>query len=122
VSEKVGREELRAEVERGHLVRAAQMAESIGLPREEIQDIRTRALWDMAALNRNAPGTKRLAQEYGLSKEGLRELLERYAEERRREGDSKPLEPCFDIGTGEYLTFGEWLNAFLRKYDNLPVS
>jgi hypothetical protein len=122
VSEKVGWEELRAEIERGHLVRAVQVAESIGLPPEEIQDIRAKALWEMAAVNRNAPGTKRLAQEYGLSKEGLKELLERYGEERRREGDHKPLEPCYDIATGEYLDFGEWLNGFLRKYDKLPVS
>jgi hypothetical protein len=122
VSEKVGREELRAEIEQGHLVRAAQVAGSIGLPPEEIQDIRTKALWDMAAVNRNAPGTKRLAQEYGLSKEGLKGLLESYAEERRREGDYKPLEPCYDISTGAYLIFEEWLNAFLRKYEKLPVS
>jgi hypothetical protein len=121
MSEKAGREELRAEIERGRFVRAARAAESIGLPREEVQDIQTKALWEMAAVNRNAPGTKRLAQEYGLSKKELKELLGNYAENRRREGDSKPLEPCYDISTGAYLAFEEWMDSFLKKYDKLSV-
>lgn len=103
-------------------MRAAQVAESMGLPREEVQDIRTRALWEMAAVNRNAPGTKRLAQEYGFSKKDLKELLEGYAENRRREGDSKPLEPCYDISTGAYMTFEEWVGSFMKKYDKLSVT
>ena len=94
----------------------------MGLPREEVQDIRTRALWEMAAVNRNAQGTKRLAQEYGLSKKELKELLEEYAENRRREGDLKPLEPCYDISTGTYLTFEEWVGSFIKKYDKLSIT
>jgi len=122
VSEKEGREELQEEIERGHLVRAAQIAQSIGLPREEVKDIVTRALWEMAAVNRNALGTKRLAQEYGISKEELKELLEGYAGNRIREGDRKALEPCYDINTGAYLRFEEWMDSLVKKYDKVSVA
>jgi len=122
VSEKEGGEELQEEIEQGHLVRAAQIAQSIGLPREEVQDIPIRALWEMAAVNRNAEGTKRLAQEYGISKKELKELLEGYAENRMREGDRKALEPCYDINTGAYLSFEEWIDSLLKKYDKISVS
>jgi hypothetical protein len=122
VSEKADREGLREEIERGQFVRAAQVAKSIGLSGKELQDIRVSALWEMAAVNRNALGTKRLAQEYGLSKKDLKELLEQYAESRRREGDLKPLEPCYHIHTGTYLAFEEWMNQLLRKWEKLFVS
>jgi hypothetical protein len=122
VSEKEDQAELQEEIERGHLVRAAQIAQSRGLPRVEIQDIVIRALWEIAAVNRNATGTKRLAQEYGVSKKELKELLEGYAENRIREGDRKVLEPCYDINTGTYLSFEEWLDSFVKKYDKIFVS
>jgi hypothetical protein len=121
VSEKAGEEELREEIELGHFVRAAQMAESMGLSREELEDIRGRALWEMAAVNRNVPGTKSLAQEYGYSKKELRELLVKYAEAVKREGDSKALEPCCDIATGGYLNFEQWVDSLLKKYDKVSV-
>ena len=98
------------------------MAESIALDKEGAQDTRARGLWEMAAVNRNAPGTKMLAQEYGLSKNELKNLLEQYAETRRSEGDLKPLEPCFDISTGSYLTFEQWMDSFLKKYDKVSVT
>ena len=122
VSEKAGGKELREEIERGHFVRAAQVAESIGLPKEGEKDARTKALWEMAAVNRNACGTKMLAQEYGLSKNELKNLLEKYSEIRKREGDVKPLEPCYDISTGAYLAFEQWMDSFLKKYDKVSVA
>jgi plasmid maintenance system antidote protein VapI len=122
VSEKAGGEELQEEIERGHFVRAAQLAETMGLPREELRDIRAKALGEMAAVSRNEPGTKRLAQEYGFSKQELRELLEEYAENRRRKGDLKPFEPCYDPGTGAYLSFEGWMDFFFKKYDKVSVS
>jgi ABC-type Fe2+-enterobactin transport system substrate-binding protein len=122
VSEKAGGEELKEEIERGHFVRAAQVAESIGLPRDELRDIQVKALWEMAAVGRNEPGTKRLAQEYGFSKQELRNLLEEYAENRRRKGDLKPLEPCYDAFTGTYLSFEGWMDFFFKKYDKIYVA
>lgn len=103
-------------------MRAAQVAESIGLPKEGEKDARTKALWEMAAVYRNACGTKMLAQEYGLSKNELKNLLENEAEIKKREGDVKPLEPCYDISTGVYLTFEQWMDSFLKKYDKVSVA
>jgi len=122
VSEKESGEELQEEIEQGHLVRAARIAQSMGLPRDEVRDIVTRALWEMAAGNRNALGTKKLAQEYGISRKELKELLEGYAEHRIREGDRKALEPCYDINTGAYLSFEEWMDSLLKNYDKVSVS
>ena len=122
MSEKAGGEELQEEIERGHFVRAAQLAKSLGLPRKEVQDIQAAALWDMAAVNRNAPGTKRLAQEYGLSKKELMALLEEYVQNKMREGDRKALEPCYDIRTGTYLAFHEWMSSLMKKHDKLSAT
>jgi predicted DsbA family dithiol-disulfide isomerase len=121
VSDRSDREELREAIDRGHFVRAAHMAESAGLPQEEVNDIRAKALWEIAAVNRNALGTKRLAQEYGLSKEELKEFLEEQAEKRRSQGDFKPLEPCYDISTGTYMTFEEWMYSLFKRYDKVSV-
>ncbi len=115
MSEKTGKEELRVEIECGHFVRAALLAASLGLSEEEIQDLRLKALWQMSAEYRNATGTKRLAQEYGLSKNELREFLEKYAEEKRNEGNDRSLEPCYDMSTGEHLSFEEWMDQFLKN-------
>ena len=79
-------------------------------------------LWEMAAVNRNDPGTKILAQEYGLSKDELRGILETYAGARERMGDYKPLEPCYDISTGAYLNFKQWMASFLKRYDKISVA
>ena len=89
---------------------------------EEIENLRIKALWQIAAVYRNVPGTKKLAQQYGLSKKELAEFLEKYSEEKRKEGKNKPLEPCYDLSTGEYLSFEEWMDHFLKIWDKLSVS
>ncbi len=120
MKEKPGRDELR--VEGGHFERAASPAASLDLSEEEVRDLRLKALWRMSAVYRNALGTKTLAQEYGVGKEEVREFLEKSAEEKRREGDSKPLGPCYDLSTGRYLSFEEWMDNFLKNWDKLSVS
>lgn len=121
MSDKADTEELREAIDRGHFVRAAQIAESLGLPQQQVNDIRIKALWEMAAVNRNALGTKRLAQEYGFSKKELKEFLEEYVEKRRTDGDCKVLEPCYDITTGSYLNFEEWMYSLFKRYDKISV-
>ena len=61
-------------------------------------------------------------KEVNIRSQEVREFLERNAEEKRNEGNSKPLEPCFDIGTGEYLSFEQWMKRFLKNWDKLSVS
>jgi hypothetical protein len=119
MNEKVSGEELRAQVDRGDFVRAAHMAESLGADKEELQQIRLSALWQMSALYRNAPGTKRLAEQYGLSKNEVRQVLEAHAEEQKKAGNERPLRPRYDLSTGRYLSFEEWLDHFTKSWDKL---
>ena len=122
MNEKATKDELRTEIERRNFSRAAFLAASLDLPEQELQDLRVKALWQMAAVNRNAPGTKSLAQQYGLPKQEVRDLLTRHAEEKTNAGDTKALEPCYDLNTGDHLSFEEWMHYFLKSWDNLPVS
>ena len=122
MNDKLGREELRAEIERGHFARAALVAASLGVGEEELGELRLKALWQMSAVNRNGPGTKRLAEEYGFSKKELGQTLRQYADKMKDEGDIKPLEPCYDNNTSKYLTYEEWLDRFLSNWDKLPES
>ncbi len=122
MNDKNGREELRADIERGHFARAALVAASLGVGEEELRELRLKALWQMSAVNRNGLGTKRLAQEYGFSKKELGEILRQYADKMRGERNIKPLEPCYDYKTDKYLTFEGWLDQFLRNWDKLSES
>jgi hypothetical protein len=122
MNEKATKDEVRTENGHGHFSRAAFLAASVGLPEPELEDLRVKALWQMAAVYRNGPGTKLLAQEYGYSKGELRDLLEQLANEKRNAGDTKPLEPCYDLNTGNHLSFEEWMYHFLKRWDKLPVS
>jgi len=122
MNEKTAKDELRTEIEHGHFSKAAFLAASLGLPEQELQDLRVKALWQMAAVYRNAPGTRSLAQKYGLSSQEVRDLLTRHAEEKRNAGDTKALEPCYDLNTGNHLSFEEWMYHFLKRWDKVPVS
>jgi hypothetical protein len=122
VNQKADKDELRAEVERGHFSRAAFLASSLGLPEDEIKDLQLKALWQMSAVYRNAPGTKKLAGRYGLSKKNVGELLEKYAGERKNQGDNRPLEPCYDHSTARYLSFEEWMDQLSKNWDKISVT
>ena len=119
MDEKADNNELKAEIERGHYARAARVAASRGLPEEEIHELRCKALCQISAIYRNTPGTKILAQEYEFSKKEAKQILERYAEEKRKGGEEKTLEPCYDHGTGKYLSFEEWMHHFFKNWDKL---
>lgn len=122
MNDKPAKDELRTAIERGHFSRAASLAASLGLPEQEIRNLRLKALWQMAAINRNAPGTKLLAQQYGLSKQEVRHLLENHGEEEKRAGNTKPLEPCYDLSAGAHLSLEEWMEHFLKRWEKLPAS
>lgn len=119
MDENADNNELRAEIERGHYARAARVGTSLGLPLEEIHELRCEALWQISAVYRNTPGTKILAREYEFSKEEVKQILERYAEEKREAGEEKSLEPCYDQKTGKYLSFEEWRHHFFKNWDRL---
>ena len=104
MDDKNGHQDVKKEIERKHFVRAALIAASISLHKEE-----------MSALYRNVQGTKILAKQFGFSNDKLRHVLGQYAREKRKEGNSKPLDPCYDYKTGKYLSFEEWMNHYFNK-------
>jgi len=112
-------DQVKSEIEKGHFVRAVFLAESAGLSRERIQDVQKEALWQMSALYRNAPGTKKLAEQCGLSKRELKEMLETMAKERRKQGNEGNLEPRYDLSTGKYVAVEEWMDLLARRWDKL---
>ena len=120
MNEKTGKNELKAEINHGNFLRAVLLAESLKLPEKEIYDLRLKALWQMSALYRNALGTKKLALEYGFSKNKLRKFLEGYAQEMRNKGDDKPLKACYEYSAGNYLSFEEWVDYFFKNWEKLP--
>jgi DNA-directed RNA polymerase sigma subunit (sigma70/sigma32) len=97
------------------------MAGQTDLPEAENENLRRRALGQMSAINRNAHGLKRLAIQYGFSREEVRRILEEFADEMKTHGNSKPLEPCYDYSTGRYLSFEEWMAHYLKIWDKLSV-
>jgi len=122
MTETVVNDELEREIELGHFSRAVSLAVLQGLPETEIDDLRAKALWQMAAIYRNGPGTKSLAQGYGISKDELRDLLERVAREKAHLGDTKPLEPCYDLSERTHLSFQEWLEQLIKRWEKLESS
>ena len=121
MNEKTGHDELEAEIERKHFTRASLVAEQMGLPEEEVRDLRCKALGQMSVIYRNAHGTNKLAQQYGFSKKEVKQILEQFANKMQNEGNNKPLEPCYDYSTGKYLSFEEWRDHYLKIWDKITV-
>ena len=114
--------EIQSVIEGKRFVRAASLAKSSALPLSEVKELRKKALWQMAAVFRNAGGARVLCEEYGYSKEKAEQILRKLAEEQKSQGDIKTTEPTYDHGTGRYLAFEEWLDQFLKHWDKLPTS
>lgn len=108
-------EEPACEAARNNYIRAAQMAASLGWSEDKVRELQWEALWHMA-LNRNVAGTLMLMQEYRISKSELQGYLEDRAERMRKEGENKVLAACYDLTSGKYLTFEEWLERLLKRW------
>ena len=113
------RDELDRLLEQGHFLRAAEQAVSMGLDQDRIHEIQREALWQMAAVYRNDPGTKKLAEKYGFSKKQVVETLSDVANMKREKGEEKPMRPCYNEASGKYLTFEEWLEQFAKNWGSL---
>lgn len=111
---KFGHKDIEFEIERKNFVRAVRIARSIGMSEDTMRDLQLQALWQMA-LNRNAVGVKILAQEYGVSKRELKKYLENRAIKERINVKNKDLSACFDVTTGKYFNFEEWLKFYTEK-------
>jgi len=115
-------EELNSEIERGGFDRAAALSEMLGLEPSRIRELQQKALWQMAAVYRNASGTRKLASRYGFSRDEVENILDELAREERKNGEPKTLEPCYEQRSGRYLSFEEWKEALLKDWDRLPTS
>jgi hypothetical protein len=115
-------DEFRSEVERKHHVRALNLGFSAGVTGEQIEALRRDALWQLSAVFRNAAGTRIFADQQGLSKKHVEEYLRKRCEEERNRGQAKVLEPTFDHHTNKYLTFEEWLDYLIKKWDKLDLG
>jgi len=111
--------EWKTAIERGNFRRAALLGASLGLSQEEIKDLQQKAVWQMAAQNRNAAGTKKLAQEYGLTKAELRAFLQSGAQKMRSGGDDRVLRDCYDYSAGKHLSFEAWLDNFSKNWNKM---
>ena len=96
-------------LEQGHFLRAAEQAASMGLDRDRIREMQLQALWQMSAVYRNDPGTKKLAEQYGFSRSPVVEILSDLAKKKREAGEEKSMQPCYSQASGKYLAFEEWL-------------
>jgi len=108
--------DLKLEIDRKNFIRAVQVAKSLGYDEKMIKGLQFQALWQMAALYRNASGMRILAQQYGFQKEELKDYLEDRASKEKENGNIKALSTCFDITTGKYFNFNEWLDFHTNKW------
>jgi hypothetical protein len=115
-------DELRSAVEKQQYAKALNLAIVAGATAEQIEDLRKEALWQLSAVFRNAPGTRAFAEHQGLSRKYVEEYLRDRTEEERSRGQVKILEPTFDHYTNKYLTFEEWLDYLVRKWDKIPLQ
>ena len=93
---------LRTEIERKSFTRAAQLAASLNLNNDELEKLRYQALYQMAAHYRNAHGVKILAQQYGYSKQEVKQILMRYANQMREKKNIKTIERGQTFGPLEF--------------------
>jgi hypothetical protein len=118
-SEKPEKDELTTALERQQYARAVRVASS-RRPEHELTELKAKALWQIAAVYRNAPGAKVLAAAYGFSRDKVEELLKKEMTAKQEQGDLKVLGPCFDYTTNKYLIFEDWMNKLFQNWDNLP--
>jgi hypothetical protein len=114
------KDELAIAIEKQQYARAVRVASSRNRPEHELTELKAKALWQIAAVYRNAPGTKALTAEYGFSRDKLEELLKKEMTAKQEQGDLKVIGPCFDYTTNKYLIFEDWMNKFFQNWDKLP--
>ncbi|HDI78708.1 MAG TPA: hypothetical protein ENF54_03610 [Desulfobacteraceae bacterium] len=108
------REEIKREIERGNIIRAAFLSLSLG---DISEDIKKEALWQASSIYRNPYTTKALSNELGMQRDEVVDLLRQISEEKERQGKEKELSSCYDLYKMRYLSFHEWLEDLKRDWD-----
>lgn len=109
-------EELTDLIKKKNWLRASRVASDLGRPEEEVRLYQEKALWQLAAVNRNGTGTKRLASDLGVKKEELISVLKRLSKENER---ARELEPCYYPMSESYLDFNQWVDALQKRWERL---
>ncbi len=113
-------DELEEEIQRGRYVRAVELARSLNIPPEKLRGLQEKALWHMAAVCRNRPGTKKLADNYKISKSELKEILDKFYQSEKENAQFKRyLDPCYDQASGKYLSFEEWKEELIKRWNKI---
>ena len=112
-------EALETEIERNNFTRAAHLARSLKLTENELKRIQRRALVQMAVAYRNPHGTKALAQQFGYSKQEVKQILTERVKQNKINENIKHFKTCYDYATGKHLTFEEWINHYIEKWHKL---
>lgn len=74
----------------------------------------------MAAVNRNAVGTRILSARYGFSREQLHNLLEEFARNESADNPDKSFKHRYDYRTDKHLDFSEWMEHLFAMWNKLP--
>jgi hypothetical protein len=48
----------------------------------------------------------------------MKQILDERAKQLREDGRDKALAACYDTATGKYLSFEEWMNHLMERWDN----
>jgi len=118
IMEKQAEQKLNTLIERGLFVQAEELARALGLEAQAAQ-LRQKAICQMAAVNRNIPGTKKLAEAYGLGKAQVQEILQQYLRSATTKEKGRHLEACYDQSSGDYLSFDQWMAQLFKRWDKI---
>ncbi len=112
------REEFEQEIKRKNFVRALYIAKELNISEDELKNLAYEALWQVAGIGRNPFATKQLAQELGFSKDEVKEILQKKAEQ-EAEKNKKIVGFCYDYRRGKYLSFEKWLERLLKDWNKI---
>ena len=113
------KKEYESEIKKNNFVRALYLAKELNISDKEIKELFYKALWEVAGKARNPYATKRLAEDFGYSKEEVKEILTELSKKEEESGNKKIIAPCYDYRSGKYLPFDKWLEQFLKEWNKI---
>ena len=116
------KEEIEVEIKRRNFIRALYLAKRLNLSEDEIREIAHKAIWQAGGIGRNPYIVRQIAQEFGYSKEEVKEILLEQAKKEEESENKKILGSCYDYRTGKYLEFKDWLQRLLKEWNKIEVG
>jgi len=107
-------EDIQDEINRRNSVRAAMLTQKGQCPQDKIRYLQALAPKQMTCEYGNAIALRNLAQEWGLSRVELEDLLMKARAKHESGVDRTRSDLCSDAATGKYLMLKQWMEQFLR--------